>query len=191
MREKLMKDQTEGKKEPKCDLESDHGIKLLFSNIDESKASEICQWILKSNVEKKLDHLTLIIHSYGGQVTAGFAIIDAIVGSRIPVYTVGLGMIASMGTAIFIAGKRGHRVLTPNTLVLTHQFTSMSWGKEHELIADIKKNDIFSKRLLAHHKRHTGLSDKAVREKLFPPSDVWLDAKQAKKLGLCDEVRVF
>jgi len=28
-----------------------------------------------------------------------------------------------------------------------------------------------------------------IREKLLPPHDVWLDSKQAKKLGLCDKVQ--
>jgi len=33
------------------------------------------------------------------------------------------------------------------------------------------------------------LSEKVIREKLLPPHDVWLEAEQAKKLGLCDTVQ--
>jgi ATP-dependent protease ClpP protease subunit len=28
-----------------------------------------------------------------------------------------------------------------------------------------------------------------IRDKLMPAHDVWLDAKEAKKLGLCDKVQ--
>ena len=33
------------------------------------------------------------------------------------------------------------------------------------------------------------LKEKEIREKLMPAHDVWLDPKEAKKLGLCDKVQ--
>ena len=53
----------------------------------------------------------------------------------------------------------------------------------------IKEFDLTSTRLLRHYKKCTRLKEKEIREKLMPPHDVWLDAKEAKKLGLCDEVQ--
>ena len=35
----------------------------------------------------------------------------------------------------------------------------------------------------------TGMKEKDIREKLMPAHDVWLDGKEAKKLGLCDTVQ--
>ena len=46
-----------------------------------------------------------------------------------------------------------------------------------------------TKRLLNHYKKCTGLKEKEIRDKLMPAHDVWLDAKEAKKLGLCDKVQ--
>jgi ATP-dependent protease ClpP protease subunit len=40
-----------------------------------------------------------------------------------------------------------------------------------------------------HYKKCTGLKDVEIREKLMPAHDVWLDANEAKKLGLCDKVQ--
>jgi len=45
--------------------------------------------------------------------------------------------------------------------------------------------------IFRHYKRHTGLKDREIRKYLLPPSDVWLSAKEAKRLGLCDEVKEF
>jgi ATP-dependent Clp protease protease subunit len=112
-----------------------------------------------------------------------------LVGSRIPIHTVGLGMIASMGLLLFISGKKGKRVLTPNTLIMSHQWSSFFWGKEHELLAAQKEQKSLSDMIMRHYKKHTGLTEKKIRELLLPAHDVWLTAKEAKALGICDEVK--
>jgi ATP-dependent Clp protease protease subunit len=98
-------------------------------------------------------------------------------------------MIASCGLLLFIAGERGHRTLTPNTSILSHQWSWGSTGKEHELFATVREFELTSKRLLAHYKKCTGLPEKTIRDILLPPQDVWLDSKEALKYKLCDRVK--
>jgi ATP-dependent Clp protease protease subunit len=129
------------------------------------------------------------ICSPGGDLNACFALLDVMMGSKIPIRTIGMGMIASCGLLMFITGTKGKRILTPNTSILSHQYSWGSWGKEHELFARIKEFDLTSERLMKHYKKCTELKEKEIREKLMPPHDVWLDAKEAKKLGLCDKVQ--
>ena len=43
------------------------------------------------------------------------------------------------GLSIFMSGQKGHRTLTPNTSILSHQWAWGSAGKEHELFATIKE----------------------------------------------------
>lgn len=169
---------------------SDRGIYFLSGGFNNDAASRVVTWILESNLRKdrEYDHLTLIIHSPGGSVTAGFAIIDAMNGSKLPVHTVGLGMIASCGLLTFMNGAKGHRTLTPNTSILSHQWSWGSYGKEHELIAVAKEYDLSTKRMMAHYRRCTGLNDDTIRAKLLPPQDMWLSAEEAKALGLCDNI---
>ena len=109
-------------------------------------------------------------------------------GSKIPIKTVGLGMIASCGLLMFISGAKGKRVLTPNTSILSHQYSWGSIGKEHELFARVRELELTTERMINHYKKCTGLKEKDIREYLLPPHDVWLSAKEAKKLGLCDSV---
>ena len=45
--------------------------------------------------------------------------------------------------------------------------------------------------MIRHYKTCTGLEDDKIRQYLLPPQDVWLDAKEAKKLGICDEIKEF
>jgi ATP-dependent Clp protease protease subunit len=151
----------------------------------------IINWIVAANFIKEKQHkeLTLGVCSPGGDLNACFALLDVMMGSKIPIRTIGMGMIASCGLLIFITGSKGKRILTPNTSILSHQYSWGSWGKEHELFARIKEFDLTSARLLKHYKKCTELKEKEIREKLMPPHDVWLDAKEAKKLGLCDKVQ--
>ena len=43
--------------------------------------------------------------------------------------------------------------------------------------------------MLNHYKKCTGLTEKDIREYLLPPEDVWLAGPEAKKLGICDNIR--
>ena len=89
---------------------------------------------------------------------------------------------------MFITGTKGKRILTPNTSILSHQYSWGSYGKEHELFATVREYELTTERMVEHYKKCTGLEDKMIREKLLPPSDVWLDAKEARKLGICDQI---
>ena len=163
-----------------------------MEDIDTGSCKAAIEFILENNFNnevKKPKELNLIICSPGGDLSAAFALIDVMRGSSIPIKTTGLGMIASAGLLIFISGTRGKRLLTPNTSILSHQFTWGSFGKEHELFAAVKEFDLTTKRMIQHYKKCTGLSDKDIRKYLLPPQDVWLSAPEALKLGICDNVK--
>jgi ATP-dependent Clp protease protease subunit len=110
-------------------------------------------------------------------------------GSAIPVHTVGLGIIASAGLMTFIAGKPGYRLITPNTSILSHQWSAGSYGKEHELVATQKQYDLTTKRMISHYRKCTKLSEKKIREKLLPPQDMWLSSEEALELNIADKVK--
>ena len=155
-----------------------------------STCKQVVEWILESNFsEETPEMLNLIVTSPGGDLNAAFALVDVIRGSSIPIRTIGLGQVASAGLMIFIAGTNGQRILTPNTSILSHQYSWGSFGKEHELFAQIKEFDLTTKRMISHYKKCTGLKEEQIREYLLPPQDIWLSSAEAKKLGLCDDVK--
>ena len=174
------------------DVVRDNGIYLLMEDITVKSCKEVIHWILEENLkEKKKPFLQLMITSPGGDVSACFALVDAMKGSKIPIRTIGLGLIASCGLLLFIAGEKGHRTLTPNTSILSHQWSWGSSGKEHELFATVREFELTSKRLMEHYRKCTGLTEKTIRDVLLPPQDVWLDSKEAVKYKLCDRVKTL
>lgn len=170
--------------------QSKHSFFLMMEEISLATCKNAVEWVFEANfTEERPEMLNLIITSPGGDLNAAFALIDVMRGSAIPIRTIGLGQIASAGLMIFIAGDKGQRILTPNTSILSHQYSWGAIGKEHELFATIKEFDLTTKRMIAHYKKCTGLKEEQIREVLLPPQDVWLSALEAKKLGLCDDVK--
>jgi ATP-dependent Clp protease protease subunit len=171
----------------------DRGIYLFADDFDSESTSKAITFILNKNILPKKDrpeNLTLIINSPGGDLNSAFALIDIMRGSRIPIHTLGIGQISSCGLLTFMAGEKGHRTITPNTSILSHQYSWGSYGKEHELIARIKEFDLTGERMLNHYKKCTGLSEKVIKEILMPPQDVWLSAKEAVKYSIADQVKL-
>jgi ATP-dependent Clp protease protease subunit len=172
------------------DEQSAHSFFILMEDISLSTCKQAIEWILEANFsEERPDMLNLLVCSPGGDLNAAFALVDTMRGSAIPIRTIGLGQIASAGLLIFISGEKGQRILTPNTSILSHQYSWGAFGKEHELFATIKEFDLTTKRMIAHYKKCSGLTEQKIREVLLPPQDVWLSAPEAKKLGLCDDVK--
>lgn len=170
---------------------ADNGVYYFCNEFSHQTVKDPITWILDMNFQEKtpFNNLTLIITSYGGDLSAAFGLIDVMRGSHIPVHTVGLGVIASAGLLTFIAGTKGHRIVTPNTSILSHQWSWGSFGKEHELIASVKEFELTTKRMIEHYKKCTGLTEKVIRDKLLPPQDVWLTAEEAKKYKLVDMIK--
>jgi ATP-dependent Clp protease protease subunit len=172
------------------DDKASHAFCLLMEEISLNSVKPVIEWIFEANfAEERPEVLNILICSPGGDLSAAFALIDTMRGSAIPIRTIGLGQIASAGLLIFVAGNKGHRILTPNTSILSHQYSWGAFGKEHELFATVKEFDLTTKRMIAHYKKCTGLSEPKIRETLLPPQDIWLGAEEAKKLGLCDDVK--
>ena len=169
---------------------NDNGIYVYMDDVAAESIKPVIEWILHENHVKKKKHkeLLLMVCSNGGNISEAFALIDVMKSSKIPIKTVGLGSIASCGLLIFLAGTKGRRVLTPNTSVLSHQFSWDVGGKAHELFATVKEFDLTQKRMVEHYKSSTGLDDETIRQVLLPATDVYLDAEEAKRYKICDHV---
>jgi len=176
-------------KEPN-QLLQDAGMMVFMDTVDNNSIKPIVEWILVENhvTKKKKKELLLMICSPGGEMESAFALIDVMRSSSIPIKTVGLGQIASCGLMIFLAGAPGRRILTPNTSILSHQYSWGSDGKHHELFAITKEFGLAQERMIAHYKESTGLSEEQIKSSLLPPHDVWLSSAEALDLGICDYV---
>ena len=180
-------EQDNSEKEPSRLLQ-EAGMYVFMGEITDDAIRPIIEWILVENhvVRKKKKELLLMICSEGGAMESAFALIDVMRASSIPIKTVGLGSVASSALLIFLAGTPGRRMLTPNTSILSHQYSWGSDGKHHELFAMTKEFGLAQQRMMDHYRVTTGLDEETIKQRLLPASDVYLSAEEALTLGICD-----
>jgi len=183
----IIQDQDTSEKDPSRLLQ-EAGMYVFMGEVTDDTIKPIIEWILVENhvVKKKKKELLLMVCSEGGSVEDAFALIDVMKASSIPIKTVGLGCIASSGLLIFLAGHEGRRILTPNTSILSHQYSNYHEGKHHELFAIAKEHNLIQQRMLEHYRQATGLDTDTILAKLLPASDIYLSAEEALELNICD-----
>ncbi len=170
--------------------QSDDGILYLTGELGDGDAERTYRQVIDYNREGKLDRIQLVINSPGEFVEAGFAIIDIMEWSRIPVHTTGIGRIASVALLIFMAGAPGRRILTQRTTVLSHRFSGIVWGNHSQLIARRKEQDLLHERIVEHYLEYSNIKTREELERdLLRDVDTWLSAEEAVHCGLADAIK--
>jgi ATP-dependent Clp protease protease subunit len=179
-------DKTE--EEKKSTLE-DRGIVFLTGAISPETVQPVIEKIIGATLKQDLEFIQLMVSSPGGSVDAGFALIDMMRWSRLPVYTTGYGLVASMGLAVLMAGEKGHRVVTPRCSLMSHRFWTGGTENYSGLVARRKIEDLTHQRIVAHYLECGSLKAKEeVESQLLRDVDTWMDASEAKTFGLIDAV---
>ena len=167
----------------------ENGILMLTKEFNQENIMPLVVQIMEWNMASdKMDHIKLYINSPGGSVHSAFHLIDVMKQSNIPVHTIAMGLAASCGVLTLMAGAKGHRYITQNTSVMSHQYAWGSKGKEHELYGMIKEFELSSKRMIEHYKKCTGKSEKYIRQHLLPETDQWLSSREVLKHGIADKI---
>lgn len=136
--------------------------------------------------------IPVVIDSYGGQVYSLMSMISAIKHSEVPVATIVEGKAMSCGAILLSFGEEGLRFCDPDATVMIHDVSSMDWGKVEELKAGAAEADRLNTKIYTMMARNCGKKDdyfkKIVDKKKH--ADWFLDAEEAKKHGLVNQLRV-
>ena len=112
-----------------------HNI-YFYSEVNRSKVLTLNKKIVQVGVklrnvanvlETDTRNINLHINSYGGSVFAGFAALDHIKGSKVPVNTIINGCAASAATLMSVVGSE--RYMHEHSFMLIHQLSSWMSGK--------------------------------------------------------------
>ena len=96
-------------------------IIFLTDEITDQVANIVIAQLLFLEMDNPDADISLYINSPGGSVTAGMAIYDTMNYIKCDVRTVCVGMAASMGAFLLMAGAKGKRLALPNSEVMIHQ----------------------------------------------------------------------
>jgi ATP-dependent Clp protease protease subunit len=132
------------------------------------------------------DPIWLFINSPGGSVTAGFALYSMMQAVSAPVYTIGVGLCASMGQFLLSSGDPGHRFIFEDTRVLMHQPSGGVGGTQTDVRIDADLILDMKQRLGELTAQQTGHTLK----KIYKDNeyDHWYSAVESRNYGFVDHV---
>lgn len=161
-------------------------IIFLGSVIDDNVANLVMAQMLHLEAEDPEKDIQLYINSPGGVVTAALAVYDTIQFIKSPVSTICIGQAASAAAVLLLAGEKKKRFSLPNSRVMLHQPSGGISGTTIDV--EIHAREMVRIRQLLNEviSKHTG-QDIAKVEK-DTERDFILDAREAQKYGIIDEV---
>jgi ATP-dependent Clp protease protease subunit len=162
--------------------------RIIFLNgpIDDGTSALVCAQLLFLEADNPKKEIFLYINSPGGVVTAGLAIYDTMQYIKSPVSTVCMGLAASMGSFLLMAGEPGQRVCLPNARILLHQPSGGFSGQASDIERHAEDIIKMKHRINLLYAKHCGRTLEEVEHDL--DRDYFLDAEQAKAWGLVDKV---
>ncbi len=161
-------------------------IVFLSGEIDDGTANTVVAQLLFLEMDNPSADISLYINSPGGSVTAGMAIFDTMQYIKSPVRTVCIGMAASMGAFLLMAGEKGKRMALPNAEVMIHQPSGGAQGQATDVT--IRAEWL----LKTKHKMNRMMADMTGQplEKVAADSerDYFMEAQEALNYGIIDEI---
>ena len=161
-------------------------IVMVSGPIETAMANTIVAQLLFLESENPNADISLYINTPGGDVTAGWAIMDTMQYIKPNVSTIGMGLVASMGTVLLAAGTKGKRFVLPNTELMIHQPSSGTQGKVTDMEIYMKEMQRVKKIFVKQMAEFTGRKEKEVFDAM--ERDNWMDAQAAKDFGLIDGI---
>lgn len=162
--------------------------RIIFLNgpVEDGMSALICAQLLFLESENPKKEISMYINSPGGIVTSGLAIYDTMQYIKSPISTVCLGMAASMGSFLLMAGEKGQRIALPNARIMVHQPSGGYSGKASDIQRHAEDIIKTKRRLNELYAKHTGQPIEVVEQTL--DRDHFMTAQEAKEWGLVDHV---
>jgi len=161
-------------------------IVFLVGGINDATANLVVAQLLFLESENPDKDISLYINSPGGSVSAGLSIYDTMQFIKPDVSTLCLGMAASMGSFLLMAGASGKRAALPNSRVMIHQPSGGAQGQAADI--EIQAREILKTReqLNRIYAERTGQPVDKIAADM--ERDYWMSPAEAKDYGLIDQV---
>ncbi len=161
-------------------------IIFVGTPIDDQVANVIVAQLLFLSREDPEKEIQMYINSPGGVIYSGLAIYDTMQMISNPISTVAVGVTASFGTVLLTAGTKGRRYALPNATIHLHQPLGGAQGQATDI--EIQTKQILRLRTLLNDilVKHTGQTADVIKHDT--DRDFYLDAQEAVKYGLVDQV---
>ena len=161
-------------------------IVFLVGPVNDMTANLVVAQMLFLESENPDKDIFLYINSPGGSVSAGLSIFDTMNFIKPDVSTLCMGMAASMGSFLLMAGAKGKRIALPNAKIMIHQPSGGAQGQATDI--EITAREIIKTReqLNRIYADRTGQSFEKIAADM--ERDYYMSPEEAKTYGLIDQV---
>jgi ATP-dependent Clp protease, protease subunit len=161
-------------------------IVFLVGPVNDQSANLVCAQLLFLESENPDKDIFLYINSPGGSVSAGLSIFDTMNFIKPEVSTLCMGMAASMGSFLLMAGAKGKRLALPNSKIMIHQPSGGAQGQATDI--EIHAREIIKTReqLNRLYAERTGQTLEKITSDM--ERDFFMSPTEARDYGLIDQV---
>ena len=159
---------------------------FLVGPVNDQSANLVVAQLLFLESENPDKDISLYINSPGGSVSAGLSIFDTMNFIKPDVSTLCMGMAASMGSFLLMAGAKGKRNALPNSRIMMHQPSGGAQGQASDI--EIQAREILKTReqLNRIYAERTGQPLERIAADM--ERDRWMSPSEALDYGLIDKV---
>ena len=161
-------------------------IVFLVGPVNDGVANLVVAQMLFLESENPDKDIFLYINSPGGSVSAGLSIYDTMNFIKPDVSTMCMGMAASMGSFLLMAGAKGKRLALPNSRVMMHQPSGGAQGQASDI--EIQAREIIKTREQLNRIYADRTGQKLERIASDMERDLWMSPTEALDYGLIDQV---
>ena len=158
---------------------------LISGEIDKKMAEKVVNQLLMLEAEND-EPIKVFIDSPGGDVDSAYAIFDMIRFVKPKVTMIAMGLAASAGALILLAGDKENRFGFPNSHYLIHQPLSGIRGVATEIEIHAKEIEKTIQKINALIAKETGKSLAQVEKDT--DRDYWMSAEEALDYGLISKI---
>lgn len=161
---------------------------FLWGAVTDRSAEMIVERMMYLEAADPGKPIFFFINSPGGVISSGMAIYDVMHMITSPVYTITMGMAASMGAILLTAGEKGHRYVFEHAKVMIHQ--PLISGQIIAPAIDIKIHAEEIKKTRQELNRILAETTGQPLDRIEKDTDrdYYLDGKNAVDYGLADKV---
>ncbi|HEX8802972.1 MAG TPA: ATP-dependent Clp protease proteolytic subunit [Acidimicrobiales bacterium] len=163
-------------------------IVFLGTALDETVANLVIAQLLHLEGEDADRPINLYVNSPGGDMTALFAVYDAMQFLGPPVHTVCVGQAASAAAVLLAAGEPGHRSALPNARILIHQPHGGAQGQSVDMEIAVREMVEMRRRMVDILTERTGQPRERIESDI--DRDYILRGEDAVAYGLVDDILV-
>ncbi|MCA6503913.1 MAG: ATP-dependent Clp protease proteolytic subunit [Pseudanabaena sp. M135S2SP2A07QC] len=161
-------------------------IIFLSGEVTDGMANAIIARLLYFDSEDQTKDIYIYINSPGGSVSAGLAIFDTMQHIKADVTTICVGLAASMGSFLLMAGAKGKRYALPNARIMIHQPSGGTRGQASDIEIEAREIIRIRQKLNEEYAKRTGQPLEKIERDMN--RDYYMSSQESLAYGLIDRV---